>query len=556
MACLKWSLATAIVVTFLNESGLSAQGPTNVPPVDNVIREQVTGEPYRLDGNRLVFTNWQFVAPGSFNWLDEQGNGVAANRQANIDDWGARFVTADTPRGIRIAAQSAERLGEIIPIERPWEERGISVKTLIQDGPTYKLWASCVDGTGQGNPCYFESTDGVHWTRPNLGLVEYQGSRENNLLPSFPPESVFIDPSAPTAERYKGITVIPIRRAKYEEFKTQRPHDWEPRADRRDVGPDHIYAFHGCVSADGFQWTTLPDIFNIVHADTQNICTYDSILKKYIIFSRNWWVAERDQRVAEGLGQVWYSVGRRSIGRTESETFGNFPLSQLVLIPTSDMLPSEVLYTNCYTTIPGAPDLRLMFPSIWNQASDATRLQLAASPDGRIWDWVPGGTLLDTGEFETFDGGCLFASPNLVETSEGDFILPYSGYRFPHKYPRGHAGFPPHLGYAVWPKGRLIALEAQELGEFSTVAFVPPPRRLRINATTRRGGTIRIEVATIQRQVPPGRSFADCKPIIGDQFKSLVTWTGGDDLGIQSGEAIVLRFKLDQAKIFALDFAD
>ena len=31
-------------------------------------------------------------------------------------------------------------------------------------------------------------------------------------------------------------------------------------------------------------------------------------------------------------------------------------------------------------------------------------------------------------------------------------------------------------------------------------------------------------------------------------------WRGGDDLGIRAGEAVVLRFELDQARIFALDF--
>lgn len=180
-----WNMLKTVLATFVIAPGLSAQGPTNVPPIDNVIREQVTGEPYRLYGNRIVFTNWQYVAPGSFNWLDEQGNGVAANRQVNIGDWGAHLITSDTPRGIRIVAQPAERRGDVIPLERPWEERGVSVKTLIQDGPTYKLWASCVDGAGQNNPCYFESTDGLHWTRPNLGLVEYQGSREPIYCPAF-----------------------------------------------------------------------------------------------------------------------------------------------------------------------------------------------------------------------------------------------------------------------------------------------------------------------------------------------------------------------------------
>ena len=30
--------------------------------------------------------------------------------------------------------------------------------------------------------CYAESDDGVHWRRPELGLVEFQGSKKNNIL--------------------------------------------------------------------------------------------------------------------------------------------------------------------------------------------------------------------------------------------------------------------------------------------------------------------------------------------------------------------------------------
>ena len=31
-------------------------------------------------------------------------------------------------------------------------------------------------------PAYAESEDGIHWTRPELGLVEYRGSKKNNLV--------------------------------------------------------------------------------------------------------------------------------------------------------------------------------------------------------------------------------------------------------------------------------------------------------------------------------------------------------------------------------------
>ena len=49
---------------------------------------------------------------------------------------------------------------------------------------------------------------------------------------------------------------------------------------------------------------------------------------------------------------------------------------------------------------------------------------------------------------------------------------------------------------ATWPHGRLISLEAEQLGQFSTVAIIPPGRKLRLNARTVRGGSIRVEGRT------------------------------------------------------------
>jgi hypothetical protein len=41
---------------------------------------------------------------------------------------------------------------------------------------------------------------------------------------------------------------------------------------------------------------------------------------------------------------------------------------------------------------------------------------------------------------------------------------------------------------------------------------------------------------------------------VGDQFWSTVTWKGQDDLGFKPGSAIVLKFKLDKAAIYGLEF--
>jgi hypothetical protein len=115
--------------------------------------------------------------------------------------------------------------------------------------------------------------------------------------------------------------------------------------------------------------------------------------------------------------------------------------------------------------LPGAPHVQLLFPSVWDTSNDATHLEMAVGFQGRVWNWH-GGRLMEPGPFGAFDGGCIFWHPNLIELAGGDWALPYTGYAFPHKYPRGAWSYRP--GYAIWPKGRLVAVEAAETGEFST----------------------------------------------------------------------------------------
>ncbi len=106
----------------------------------------------------------------------------------------------------------------------------------------------------------------------------------------------------------------------------------------------------------------------------------------------------------------------------------------------------------------------------------------------------------------------------------------------------------------MWPKGRLIALEAEGKGEFATVSLVPPGRRVRINALTKRAGGIRVEVAGMDGKPLAGRSFAESKRVTGDHHWTTLDWGGSDDLGYEANTAILLRFRLDQAQLFGLEF--
>jgi hypothetical protein len=224
----------------------------------------------------------------------------------------------------------------------------------------------------------------------------------------------------------------------------------------------------------------------------------------------------------------------------------------VIVEPGPDRPPTDSFYTSGKTVLPGAPDHHLMFPAVYHLGDDTTSIEVQSSYDGRLWHRVPGSPVLETGPEGAWDGGCVFTTHDLLELPNGDFAIPYTGYLYPHKYPRGAWGY--DIGMAVWPKGRMIGLRAEEEGEFATIALVAPGTTLRINSLTKRAGFIHVEVADFHGQPLPGRSFEESDPIVGDQFRSQVAWKGETDLGVEKGTPIILRFRMKMAEIFYIDF--
>lgn len=92
-----------------------------------------------------------------------------------------------------------------------------------------------------GPPCYAESDDGINWTRPNLGQVPINGSRDNNALSVAPGEKgtgVYVirdDEDSDPKRRYKMIFETPWPDGRWAAFRTG-------------------------VSPDGLVWTFAPDL--------------------------------------------------------------------------------------------------------------------------------------------------------------------------------------------------------------------------------------------------------------------------------------------------------
>jgi len=107
--------------------------------------------------------------------------------------------------------------------------------------------------------CYAESEDGIHWTKPELGLVEFNGNTKNNicLIESDPFSLSRVDdyltvihqPNDPEpSQRYKAAYIAHV------------PFE-EVRGGRSKVGPnEHRWcAFICATSADGLRWKVVGD---------------------------------------------------------------------------------------------------------------------------------------------------------------------------------------------------------------------------------------------------------------------------------------------------------
>lgn len=116
----------------------------------------------------------------------------------------------------------------LMTFDQPWEGDGCGAFSLVFDPQLnryrmyYEAW-QMMNSQGTEHTlsdvkyCMIESEDGLHWERPNLGLHEFNGTRENNIVlvkSMFPGlrslDSCFVmldeNPTPAVPERYKATT--------------------------------------------------------------------------------------------------------------------------------------------------------------------------------------------------------------------------------------------------------------------------------------------------------------------------------------------------------------
>ena len=315
-------------------------------------------------------------------------SGVSRKTTGPLLDWfyvSAGYVTFrsgvaeqwDSPRGIEINVQQAQKSDPILVPDRPWEEGGIaSVKGIVRRNDRYEMYYS----TDGGCQCLAVSEDGATWTKPELGIVEFDGSKRNNIVARGRGLTgyVFEDPSGPAEERFKVTT---MRGGIYEpeldadglpvELGPTASQDFELQEELREGYSGkwgQMKGFlAGAVSPDGLRWTAIEKPLLAEFVDGDSITHYDDESGKYVAYLR------------------FHTGGRRTVGRSETTDFRRFNPEKVVLQPDPQDPPDTSFYGHAYTPYPGRDDLHLMFLSVYHHNTDNIDLQLALSHDGDYW---------------------------------------------------------------------------------------------------------------------------------------------------------------------------
>lgn len=262
---------------------------------------------------------------------------IGCRRELFVDDY-----LIDTER-----TTAAEQLHHpvrremIMTNDAPWEADGWVYYTVVQDGTLYRMYYLSmpmynIEHTKHDPPFhhinYAESTDGIHWNKPSLGLCEFNGSTKNNILvitDTMDAFSVFLDrnPDCPTNERYKAVYTKPHRQL------------W-------------------CMlSADGIHFRDGWMMTDKGRFDSHNTAFWDPNLGEYVCYCRDF---------HEGSDGTWI----RDIRRITSPDFRVW--SDPVRITYEDSPYDFHMYTNGIQPYFRAPELYVAFPARYTERTEWT----------------------------------------------------------------------------------------------------------------------------------------------------------------------------------------
>jgi hypothetical protein len=275
----------------------------------------------------------------------------------------------------------------------PWEGSGSGYHCIFKDGDIYRMYYKAQqltispDGSLKTDhlpsTCYAESNDGIHWRKPKLGLVEFRGSKDNNIVIAGGPIQA-IDSQVVISSLTAGHPAV---------FKDENPnatHDAQYKAFFPAFSaPRGLLPFK---SADGLHWSLMANAPVITDGifDSQNLAFWDPVHNEY----RAYW------RIS--------GEGVRAIRTGTSKDFIHWNFHADVKYEDS---PPEHLYTSQIKPYYRAPQLLLGFPTRYTVRGWSASMRALPEPEHREWRSISSerhGTVVTEGLFMASRDGVIF----------------------------------------------------------------------------------------------------------------------------------------------------
>ena len=448
------------------------------------------------------------------------------------------------------------RLEDIVLVtDAPWEGDGCNSHSIIKDGDRYRMYYLACEtlavsiskqSRSQVKVCYAESSDGIHWEKPSLGLCDYEGSKDNNIV--LDPNNCdlrlrdmvyfFLDnnPDCPDDQRYKAIA-----------------HD-----------PDKSLACY--ISADGLRFRKGWRMTAHGTFDTQNIPIWVPELKAYMAFVRDF----HDSPCIYGTSGGWNDKVR-DIRWMSSPDFKSWTTPQLLDFQGAE---DYSLYVNAVQQYYRAPHQLVGFPSRYVERREWTSNfdQLAGAELRRkIIDVHPryGLTTTDCVFMTSRDGkqwhrfdeafispgierrnnwvyGDCFLAPAMIETPSRLKHAPneISLYSFENHWRM----IPAELRrYTIRMDGFASCSAGYAQERMVTRPFVFNGSALSLNFSTSARGYLNITLRG------PNTVLKSCE-LFGDTLSRIVSFDGR--LAALSGQEVIMEIEMSDADLFSFQFIE
>lgn len=465
-------------------------------------------------------------------------------RQLFLDDYGIADI-----HNLKRTMHRPVKKGAVIEPEFSWE---VSLQTRCAPAwdpvaQKFKLWL-----IGSGGTSYAESNDGIHWTKPVLRQIEYNGSYENNFISVEP-----------------GLTwpANAIENVVYD------PDDPDPS--RRFKGLGHCNGREPIVSADGIHWHRL-NVPKIPSQDESNLF-YDRNTRTFIATVKQTGPNGRAVYLSKSMDfEKWtepelifhsderdQELGRENIKARFADQQLHHPPYNNPSVYNVDVYNMGIFrYEGIYIGMPAMYHAAGSVPNYPNTVGFHL-IQLVCSRDLKSWkrlgDRKPfiGPSPKNSGAYDLTQ--ILPPSAPVIRDDELWFYytgIKYRGtFKYEGNYPDGRlipiSGLDPHQGaicLAVLRRDGFISLDAgAEIGRLTTKAFVLPAAKMFINADFGKGWLV---ASIIDNN---GNVIAESDTVKGNNTRHEVEWNV-ENLQQLKDQKVKISFTFRDAKLYSYWF--